>query len=117
MRVLSTIIIERSFDLAIAAGLIISLLPFALGLSWAKPVAIATLSVVFSDSWCFFCWPGTATRWKPGLIEKARVMRNIRKHVFPQVDAFFLGLIALRNPRSIHFQPGIDAAFMGNRDH
>ncbi len=44
--VLSSIMVERSFDLAIAAGLLLAALPLALGLDQARPVAIALLVVV-----------------------------------------------------------------------
>ncbi len=98
VRVLSTIIIERSFDLAIAAGLIISLLPFALGLSWAKPVAIATLSVVLLGFVVLFLLARNRDQVEAWIVRKGSGNENIRKHVLPQVDAFFLGLIALRNP-------------------
>lgn len=98
VRVLSTIIIERSFDLAIAAGLIISLLPFALGLSWAKPVAIATLTVVFLGFVVLFLLARNRAPVEAWIVKKGSGNENVRKHVLPQVDAFFLGLSALRNP-------------------
>jgi len=46
--VLSTIIIERAFDLVFAALLLLSTLPLALGLEWAKPVALITLILVIA---------------------------------------------------------------------
>lgn len=46
--VLSTIIIERAFDLVFAALLLLSTLPLALGLEWAKPVALITLVLVIA---------------------------------------------------------------------
>lgn len=98
VRVLSTIIIERSFDLAIAAGLIISLLPFALGLSWAKPVAIATLTVVLVGFVVLFLLARNRIPVEAWIEKRASGNEKIRKHVLPQVDAFFLGLTALRNP-------------------
>lgn len=46
LHVLSTIVLERAFDLAMAAGLILATLPMALGVDWAKPVAAITLVLV-----------------------------------------------------------------------
>ncbi|MDD5367668.1 MAG: lysylphosphatidylglycerol synthase transmembrane domain-containing protein [Anaerolineaceae bacterium] len=46
--VLSTIIIERSFDMAISAGLLLATLPLALGMAWARPLAWVILSVVIA---------------------------------------------------------------------
>ena len=39
--VLSTIVVERSYDLVIAASLLLLTLPLALKLEWARPIAIA----------------------------------------------------------------------------
>jgi uncharacterized protein (TIRG00374 family) len=46
--VLSTIIIERSFDMAISAGLLLATLPLALGMAWARPLAWVILGVVIA---------------------------------------------------------------------
>ncbi len=42
--VLSTIVVERSYDLAIAAGLLLATLPLALKLDWARPMAVLLLA-------------------------------------------------------------------------
>ena len=44
--VLSTIVVERSFDMAIAAGLLLATLPLALQMDWARPVAWIILLLV-----------------------------------------------------------------------
>lgn len=46
LHILSTIVIERAFDVAIAAGLLIATLPLALEMDWAQPVANTTLVMV-----------------------------------------------------------------------
>jgi uncharacterized membrane protein YbhN (UPF0104 family) len=46
LHVLSTIVIERAFDLIMAAALLLSTLPLALSMDWARPVALGTLAVV-----------------------------------------------------------------------
>lgn len=48
LNVLSTIVIERMFDLAFAAVWLLVTLPLALQLDWAKTVAIITLIVIIS---------------------------------------------------------------------
>ena len=45
-RVLSTIVVERSYDLVIAAGFFLATIPLALKLKWAEPVAILLLAVI-----------------------------------------------------------------------
>jgi glycosyltransferase 2 family protein len=44
--ILSTIVVERSYDIAIAASLLLLVLPQVLRLEWARPVAILLLAVI-----------------------------------------------------------------------
>jgi hypothetical protein len=44
--ILSTIVVERSYDMAIAASLLLLVLPQVLRLEWARPVAILLLAVI-----------------------------------------------------------------------
>lgn len=44
--ILSTIVVERSYDLVIAASLLLATLPLALNLEWARPVATLLLGVI-----------------------------------------------------------------------
>ena len=44
--VFSTIIVERSYDLAIAATLLLSTLSLALAMDWARPIALLILALV-----------------------------------------------------------------------
>ncbi len=44
--ILSTIVVERSYDLVIAASLLLATLPLALNLEWARPVATLLLVVI-----------------------------------------------------------------------
>lgn len=46
LNTLSTVVVERAYDLAIAAGLLLSTLPFVLRMSWARPVAIIVLMLI-----------------------------------------------------------------------
>ena len=48
MHVLSTIVIERAFDLAFAAVFLLSTLPLVIGMDWVKTVAMITLALVFA---------------------------------------------------------------------
>ncbi len=47
MNVLPTIFLERAFDLAFAAALLLAALPFALRLEWARGAAVLVLLVIF----------------------------------------------------------------------
>ncbi len=44
--VLSTIVVERSYDLTIASGLLLLTLPLVLKMDWARPIAIVLLGVI-----------------------------------------------------------------------
>jgi glycosyltransferase 2 family protein len=46
--VLSTIVIERAFDLFFASSIVIVALPFLVGLDWLRPIAIIALLLVLS---------------------------------------------------------------------
>jgi uncharacterized protein (TIRG00374 family) len=46
LNTLSTVVVERAYDMAIAAGLLLSVLPFVLKMSWARPVAIIVLAII-----------------------------------------------------------------------
>ncbi len=44
--VLSTIIVERSYDLVLASSILLSTLPLVLAMDWARPLALAILGIV-----------------------------------------------------------------------
>lgn len=48
VQVLSTIVVERGFDVAIAAGILLTALPFVVGADWARPVGLATGGLVLA---------------------------------------------------------------------
>ncbi len=45
---LSTVVVERAYDLAIAAGLLLSVLPFVLKMEWARPIAYIVLAIIIA---------------------------------------------------------------------
>lgn len=98
VRVLSSIVIERAFDLAIAASLIISMLPLALALSWAKPVAIGTLLVVLTGFLILYLLAMRRDQVKNWFVNFSENKILLKKMVLPHLDPFFQGLAALKNP-------------------
>jgi uncharacterized membrane protein YbhN (UPF0104 family) len=65
--VLSTVVLERALDLLLAAGLLLSTLPFVVGASWARQAAVAAGGLVVLGLAVLCCWPATGIgRW-PGL--------------------------------------------------
>ena len=47
--VLSTIVVERSYDMVFAASLLLMVLPLVLQMEWARPVAIVLLAVIVAS--------------------------------------------------------------------
>ena len=98
VRVLSSIVIERAFDLAIAASLILSMLPLALELSWAKPVAFGTLILVLIGFVVLYVLALKREQVKNWFNHFGEARPLIKKAILPQIDPFFNGLGALNNP-------------------
>lgn len=99
VHVLSTVIIERAFDLAIAAGILLATLPLALGMAWARPVALITLTIVIAALVVLFLMSRNqemVSRWVERLGERWGL---IRKVVAPQIRSLLEGLATLSNPR------------------
>lgn len=97
--VLSTIIIERAFDIAIAAGLLLSTLPLALGVEWAKPVAYTMLGLVAAGLLALYLAARNRDKVLAGLARWGGRWNFTRRYVVPQLDALLNGLQALTQPR------------------
>ncbi len=98
-RVLSSIVIERAFDLAIAAGLLLATLPLALGMAWARSVALLTLGLVIAGLLILFLMSRNQ-EWVIGIVEKVGAKWGfVRRVVVPQLNALMQGLSTLSEPR------------------
>jgi glycosyltransferase 2 family protein len=93
--VLSTVVIERAFDLVMAAILILSTLPLALGQDWMRPVATITLVLVVGILVVLFLM----ARYRSKVHDIAASLGSrwplFQKYVIPQVDSLLEGLTAL----------------------
>ncbi|HJW91426.1 MAG TPA: lysylphosphatidylglycerol synthase transmembrane domain-containing protein [Anaerolineales bacterium] len=101
--VLPTILIERIYDLAIAAGLLLGTLPLVIGVEAARPAALIVLSLVALSLLVLFLaarhqqhlgtWlERVAGRWEP-----------IRRAVLPRLSTLLEGLSALTTPADFFF--------------
>lgn len=97
-RVLSTIVIERAFDLAFAAGLLLATLPLAIGVSWAKPIAISTLFLVMAGLLALYLVARFSLQIQTWLEKKALRGQFIRKWILPRIESLLNGLGALTKP-------------------
>lgn len=98
--VLSTIIIERVFDLAFAALLLLSSLPLALSLGWAKPVAIGTLIAVVIGLTVMYLVARNRETVHDWIIRGPGKYKPVQKFVLPYLDNLLEGLGALTKPQT-----------------
>jgi glycosyltransferase 2 family protein len=97
--VLSTIIIERAFDLALAAGFLLSMLPLALGMDWAKPVAMATLGLVVLGLGVLFLIARFHIKVEAWVEKFGKRWVFVQRFVLPGLKSLLNGLGALTNPK------------------
>ncbi|MDR3576279.1 MAG: lysylphosphatidylglycerol synthase transmembrane domain-containing protein [Anaerolineaceae bacterium] len=96
--VLSTIVIERAFDVAMAAGLMLSTLPLALGMTWARPVAIITLALVILGFIALYLIARYNEIVKGWILRLGKRWPFVQKVIIPRIDALLDGLGALTKP-------------------
>jgi uncharacterized protein (TIRG00374 family) len=97
--VLSTIVIERAFDLVMAAILVLATLPLALGQDWMRPVATVTLVLVASMIGVLYLMARYRERVHLIIANIGKRWALVQRLVVPQVDALLEGLQALTSPR------------------
>jgi uncharacterized protein (TIRG00374 family) len=93
--VFSTIIIERTLDLAMAAGLLLSTLPFVVGASWAQQAAAGAGSIVLVGLISLYLlarYRESAIRLFERLAERWPLLLKIGGN---RIQAFFSGLAVL----------------------
>ncbi|HEX9019205.1 MAG TPA: lysylphosphatidylglycerol synthase transmembrane domain-containing protein, partial [Anaerolineaceae bacterium] len=94
-RVLPTIVVERSYDLLIAAGLLLSTLPLALKLDWARPVALLVLAVILAGLFALYL-AARNREWVEARVEQAAGRWSlVRRWVLPQLHAILNGFSVL----------------------
>lgn len=96
--VLSTIVIERAYDLAIAAGLLLATIPFALELESAQPIAKIILGLVGLGLLALFMLARYRGGVKASLESVTAEKTFLREKVFPRLMAFLDGLAVVAQP-------------------
>ena len=96
--ILSTIVIERAFDLEIAAVMVLATLPLVVGLSWVKTIAM--IALVFMALLFIGLYLVAQNREKVAAwFEKFNLKSKfLEKYVAPQIVKLMDGLSALTNP-------------------
>ena len=90
--VLSTIVIERAFDLAMASGLLLTTLPLVLGVSWARPVAILTMSLVIAGLFSLYLIARNSQKVHDWVFRLGQRWPLVQKWVVPSLDSLLDGL-------------------------
>jgi glycosyltransferase 2 family protein len=106
-RALSSIVLERVFDLVFAAGIFLLCLPLVVGASWAKTAGIVTLIIVLSLLVMLFLtarYRDRVERWLGKIQINGKLWNQLIK---PQLNALLDGLAVLTRPRRFLFGAGL----------
>lgn len=95
--VLSTIVIERAFDLELAAVMVLSTLPLVVGLAWVKTIAMIALIVMVAMFVVLFLIAQNREKVS-GWVEKfGSKNKFLAKYIVPQINKLMDGLSTLTN--------------------
>jgi glycosyltransferase 2 family protein len=98
LHVLSTIVIERAFDLVLAAALLLTTLPLALGMTWARPVAVGTLVVVIAGLVALYLIARNNQQVLEWVQRLGQRWPLIQKQLVPRIGSILSGLSVLQRP-------------------
>lgn len=98
MQVLSSVVIERVFDLAVAASMLLMTLPLALGMQWAKTVSIIILVVVVVMLGTMYLMARNKETVTAFIHKVGQRWAFVDKYLVPQIASLLEGLTALSNP-------------------
>jgi hypothetical protein len=98
MRALSSVVIERAFDVFTAAVLVLITLPLVIGAAWAKSVAVVALVAVAAVMVVLFVMAHRQQKVVAWLTRLAENHKFLKTKVIPQVENLVQGLGMLTNP-------------------
>jgi uncharacterized protein (TIRG00374 family) len=90
--VLSTIVIERAFDVAMASGLLLATLPLVLGVSWARPVAILAMLLVIVGLVVLYLAARNSQKVHSWVSRLGQRWPLVQKWIVPSLDSLLDGL-------------------------
>jgi uncharacterized protein (TIRG00374 family) len=99
LQVFSTIVIERVYDVAFSAGLLLVTLPLVVQIGWLRPVAFAALGVVLLALFSLYLM----ARFRAGLERFAARLGGrfhfVARYILPGLGSFLRGLSALTDAK------------------
>jgi hypothetical protein len=98
MHILSTILIERAFDIIFAASILMLTLPLVVGAEWIKPVAFVAFVVVLAGLAILFAISINRQKFQGWVQSRAFRPGFFKQRVLPQVNKIMDGLSALVHP-------------------
>lgn len=98
LHVLSTILIERAFDLVFAAGIALITLPFIVGSEWIKPIAFSAFVIVILGLILLFLVANNRQKIQVWIDKKGFKSRFLVERVLPQIHKLIDGMTALVKP-------------------
>lgn len=96
--VLSTIVVERVFDLGIAAGILLATVPLVVGSDWARPAALVAIGLVLAGFVVLFLMASRPKVARNLIRLLTKPWPKLGKWVNDKAGAFLEGLSALREP-------------------
>ena len=96
--VLSTIVIERAFDVAIAAGLLLATLPMTLGMEGAASIAITSLLLIVVGFVVLFLMAQYNSQVKNFVEKVSKKSPLLEKILLPRIESLLNGLAVLTKP-------------------
>ncbi len=98
MHILSTILIERAFDIVFAAGILLVTLPLVVGAAWIKPVAFTAFVIVIAGLAFLFFLSINREKFQGWVHSRNLRPGFITRRILPQVNKVMDGLSALVHP-------------------
>jgi len=98
LHVLSTILIERAFDIVFAASIILLTLPMVVGSDWIKPIAFTAFVVILVGLIFLFLISVKRDKFQAWLQSRNFRLGFIKNRILPQVSKIMDGLSALVHP-------------------
>lgn len=96
--ILSTILIERSLDLAMAAAMLLISLPFVVGASWAFQAALTTVGLVILSLTGMYILARNRTIAQAKASQWLAKVPRLERIGVKQIETFLNGLATLTNP-------------------
>ncbi len=106
-RVLSTIVVERAYDLAIAASLVLSTLPMVLNMDSSRTLAIGILTVVIFGLFALYWMARYRDRVQSLVTKLGSRFAFINKWVNPKLGAILDGFAVLNRPEYFALSLGL----------